>query len=77
MKVLDLSNNKSADLSTLKTTSLETLLLNETNTSNLSFLKQNPKVSNLTINNAKLASLDGIEESDEIVKVEAEGNQIK
>lgn len=77
LKVLDLSNNKSADLSTLKTTSLETLLLNETNTSNLSFLKQNPKVSNLTINNAKLASLDGIEESDEIVKVEAEGNQIK
>ncbi|HFU7049503.1 TPA: pneumococcal-type histidine triad protein [Streptococcus agalactiae] len=77
LKVLDLSNNKSADLSTLKTTSLETLLLNETNTSNLSFLKQNPKVSNLTINNAKLASLDGVEESDEIVKVEAEGNQIK
>ncbi|MGT2935537.1 leucine-rich repeat domain-containing protein [Streptococcus castoreus] len=77
LTVVDLSRNKNVDLSTLKAPKLETLMLNGTNVNNLAFLKDNPNVSTLAINHANLGSLDGVEASKVIGRLEAQGNQIK
>lgn len=77
LTVVDLSRNADVDLATLQAPKLETLMVNDTKVSHLDFLKNNPNLSSLSINRAQLQSLEGIEASSVIVRVEAEGNQIK
>lgn len=75
--VLDLSANKNLDLTTLKTSKLATLMLNQSNVKTLEFLENNPSLVKVTANESDLESLKGLESSKEILELSAPLSKVK
>jgi len=73
---LFLSNNPNLNLNTLKASKLEELTSDNSNVESLNFLKDNPNLTTLSLNENRLTSLAGVEAAKNLVTLSASQNKI-